>query len=51
MVEICRVITVYEEEVRDDDNDDDDKDELELYFPDENDFLPEQLYDRHGGLI
>ena len=41
LVEICRDITVYEEEARDDENDDDDEedDEFELYFSDGNDSL------------
>ena len=47
LVETCRVITVYEEEARDDDDSDED-DEFEFYFSDGNDSSHEQLYDRHG---
>lgn len=41
MIETCRVITLYEEEIWDDIND---EDEVELYYLDEDHSLPEQLY-------
>ena len=42
MIETCRVITIYEEEVQDND---DDEDELELQYLVEYDSMPKQLYD------
>lgn len=44
MIEICRAITIQEEEV----GEDNDEDKLELNYPNKDDSLSEQLYDRHG---